>query len=165
MTTNSSKYCSNCGKEIQGNENYCGYCGNKLSNPILSQKKSTSLEETQKYGNGWIVVITIIAVIILVIVFSTNLIEKKTALPNAAAQLYEDKTITRVSKAHTPENFVWGLGGWLKGADEIWCVTYYSEYSTTGNYSDLAVRIGNNWDRYSTYEMTWNMVSCGHSYE
>lgn len=158
MNKTQTKYCSRCGQPINSQDDICGNCGYKTGNDNSEQKEN---KLTKKIINYALLIICGLSIVITIIILLNILPFSNTRLPQVVKNLYSDKTITEVSKARYPENFVWGLGGWLRDADEIWCVSYsYDDWPYVG--SDLAVRIGGDWSLYIVSDSTWNMVGCRH---
>jgi len=156
-----TKYCSKCGQLINPQDETCGNCGYKTENVCSEQKENKLTKKIIIYA---LIIIFGLSIVIIIIMLLNIFPFLNARLPQVVKILYSDKTINEVSKARYPENFVWGLGGWLRDADEIWCVSYsYDDWPYGG--SDLAVRIGGDWSRYTVYDSMWKMVGCRHEFK
>lgn len=162
MNNEQAKFCANCGHPTNSKHRFCGNCGFLLSDNKYEQ------ENKRKTNNivWWVIgLIFFVTISVLFVVLLTNGSIINTKLPVNVSRLYQDVTIEQVSKARYPENFTWGLGGWLRGGDEIWCVTYtWGSSSWSGTKSDITVKRGGDFSRYDIYKNMWDMVGCGHEY-
>lgn len=46
-----NQYCSNCGKELEVNSNFCTHCGHKINKPIEDKDSKSSVEKQNEYDH------------------------------------------------------------------------------------------------------------------
>lgn len=69
------KFCSNCGKELESEWNFCNYCGEKLKEK--NDADVTNTKNSSKYKRPIIVIITIIAIFFICIANKSEYMENK----------------------------------------------------------------------------------------